>query len=392
MNKDLLHKDVQSFINKNINTDIPGLVLKGSPFEHIKIHDLANQILSKSKCKTKLPHWYETKGIYYPKPLNIEQTSSEITAQYKANLISGKHLVDLTGGFGADSYFFAQKTQHLTHCEIDPELSEIAAYNFAVFGLNHVDCIAVNGISFLQATEEDKFDWLFIDPSRRSDLKGKVFLLEDCLPNIVDHLDLMLSKSQNLLIKLSPILDINTVIDKVKNVKEVHIVAHLNEVKELLIIVEKEFESPIKIKTINFKKNDEDIFEELYRTEAISSFAKPKTYLYEPNAAILKAGFFNEVSYQFNIDKIHTNSHLYTSEELIAFPGRRFVILSSFKYNPREIKKKFTVKKANITIRNFHETVAQIRKRTGIKEGGSDYLFFTTDMENQALVIHCKKV
>jgi 16S rRNA G966 N2-methylase RsmD len=391
LNKYLLHKEVQQFINNNLKADIPSLVLKGSPFEKVNIKDLANQILSKSKCRNKLPRWFMTEGIYYHNPVNIEQTSSEITAQYKARLISGKSLVDLTGGFGVDSYFLAKKFQQLTHCEIDTELSQIAAYNFTVLGAKNVRCIAEDGISFLQNTA-DKFDWLFVDPSRRSDLKGKVFLLEDCLPNIVDHLDLMLHKSRKLLIKLSPILDINAVIHKLKNVKEVHIVAHMNEVKELLLVIEKDLEAPVNIKTINFKKNTEDIFEAVYNTGATSKFSFPKTYLFEPNAAILKAGFFNEVSQQFDVHKLHVNSHLYTSDKLINFPGRRFKILSSFKYNPKEIKKNFSVKKANITIRNFYDTVAHIRKKTGIKEGGTEFLFFTTDVENQPLVIHCQKV
>lgn len=391
MNKDLLHIDVQSFINNNLKTDIPSLVLKGSPFENIKIIDLANQIVSKSKCQTKLPLWFVTKDIYYPKPINIEQTSSALTAQYKSGLVSGQSLVDLTGGFGVDSYYLAQNIRQITHCEIDHELSEIAAYNFTVLGCEHIKCLAIDGISLLK-NNDDQFDWLFIDPSRRSDLKGKVFLLEDCLPNVIDHLDLMLSKSKHLLIKLSPILDINAVINKLKYVKEVHIVADQNEVKELLIVIEKENENPIKIKAVNFKKNEQDNFEAVYGTEVTARFSKPESYLYEPNSAILKAGLFNKVSHDFNIHKLHVNSHLYTSKELIKFPGRSFKIISCVKYSPKEIKKQFTLKKANITIRNFHESVAQIRKRTGIKEGGSDYLFFTTDIENKAIVIHCKKV
>lgn len=391
MNKNLLHNDVQSFINTNLKTDIPSLVLKGSPFQDIKIQDLANQILSKSKCRNKLPRWFVTEGIYYPKPISIEQTSSEITAQYKANLVAGKTLADLTGGFGVDSFFLSHKVDQLTHCEIDTELSEIAAHNFHVFGFAHINCLPVDGIAFLQSTSH-RFDWLFIDPSRRTDVKGKVFLLNDCLPNVVVHLDLLLSKANHILIKLSPILDIHSVVSDLKYVKEIHVVSNLNEVKELLIVLEKDYEGPIKIKTINFKKTGKDIFEAVFPSSVVANYSSPKTYLYEPNSAILKAGLFNEVSHELNVFKLHSNSHLYTSDELINFPGRRFEVISCSKYNPKEMKQKFPIKKANITIRNFHESVAQIRKRTKIKEGGSDYLFFTTDPENQALVIHCVKV
>lgn len=391
MNINLLHNDAQSFINNNLKTDIPSLVLKGSPFQDIKIQVLANQIISKSKCILKLPSWFLKEGIYYPNPINIEQTSSEITAQYKASLIEGKALADLTGGFGVDSFFLSHKVDQLTHCEIDSELSEIAAHNFHVFGLNHINCLPVDGIKFLQTTSH-KFDWLYIDPSRRTDFKGKVFLLDDCLPNVVVHLDLLLSKANHLMIKLSPILDIHSVVRDLKYIKEIHVVSSLNEVKELLIILEKNYEGPIKITTVNFKKNGKDIFEAVFPSTVLSNYSSPKIYLYEPNSAILKAGLFNEVSHELNVLKLHANSHLYTSEGLVSFPGRRFKIISCSKYNPKEMKQKFPIKKANITTRNFHETVAEIRKRTKIKEGGSDYLFFTTDPENQALVIHCVKV
>ena len=391
MNKNLLHNDVQSFINTNLKTDIPGLVLKGSPFQEIKIQDLADQIVSKSKCRNKLPRWFLTEGIYYPKPINIEQTSSEITAQYKANLVAGKTLADLTGGFGVDSFFLSHKVDQLTHCEIDTELSEIAAHNFHVFGLANINCSPIDGIAFLQSTSH-KFDWLFIDPSRRTDIKGKVFLLKDCLPNVVIHLDLLLSKANHILIKLSPILDIHSVVSDLKYVKEIHVVSNLNEVKELLIVLEKDYGGTIKIKTVNFNKTGEDIFETTFPSSVIANYSSPKTYLYEPNSAILKAGLFNEVPHKLNILKLHSNSHLYTSEKLIDFPGRRFEVISCLKYNPKEMKKNYPIKKANITTRNFHETVAQIRKRTKIKEGGPDYLFFTTDPENQALAIHCVKV
>jgi len=391
LDKNLLHNDVQSFINSNLKKDIPSLVLKGSPFQNIKIQVLANQIISKSKCRNKLPNWFLTKGIYYPKPINIEQTSSEITARYKANLVSGNTLVDLTGGFGVDSFFLSHKVDQLTHCEIDCELSAIAAHNFHVFGLNHINCLPTDGITFLQSTTQ-KFDWLYVDPSRRTDLKGKVFLLDDCLPNVIVHLDLLLSKANHILIKLSPILDIHSVVRDLNFVKEIHVVSSLNEVKELLIILEKDYVGPIKIKTVNFNKIGSDIFDAVFPSCVSANYSSPKTYLYEPNSAILKAGLFNDVSHELNVFKLHPNSHLYTSDNMIDFPGRRFKVISCLKYNPKEMKQKFPIKKANITTRNFHETVAEIRKRTKIKEGGSDYLFFTTDPENQALVIHCVKV
>ena len=367
------------------------MILKGSPFKNLSVQELAEQIISKSKCRNKLPTWFDAQRIYYPKPINIEQTSSEIAAQYKADLVEGNALLDLTGGFGVDSYYFSKKMDRVVHCEIDAELSKIAAHNFQILGADHISCVNGDGIEFLK-TSSDNFDWIYLDPSRRSDHKGKVFLLQDCSPDVPENLDMILSKTKRIMLKLSPVLDIKAAVGSLKFVKEIHVIAIRNEVKELLLLIEKNNTAQIKIRTVNIKKDGRDHFESEYGKEESAPVASPQKYLYEPNAAILKAGLFNEVSKDLNIYKLHKNSHLYTSDKLISFPGRSFLIEAVLKYSPKEIKKNLALKKANITIRNFQESVAQIRKRTGIKEGGEDYLFFTTDATGRAIVIHCKKV
>ncbi len=391
MNEALLHKEVQQFINDHLKSDLSKLILKGTPFKDVKIQELAAQIQSKSKSRDKLPTWFHTNSIYYPKSLSIEQTSSELTAQYKASLIDGDQLIDLTGGFGVDSYFFAKKFKSVIHCEIDTELSKIVRYNFIQLGLKNITSFNTNGIDEL-SKNETFFDWIYIDPSRRDALKTKVFKLEDCLPDVGKHLDLFLERSHNVMIKLSPLLDISLTIKDLKFVKEIHVVAVKNEVKELLILIQKGYEGPSKIKTINIVASGQQTFEGYFPSNADVEFSAPQKHLYEPNSALLKSGLFNEVSSELNAPKLHSNSHLYTSDELLDFPGRRFTILSVFKYNKKLLKRNFKPKSANITTRNFHDSVAEIRKRTGIKEGGNDYLFFTTDIEDNSIVIHCKKV
>ena len=391
MNEKLLHTEVQEYIDSNLKTDLPKLVLKGSPFEGISIQNLAEQILSKSKCITKLPTWFASKNIYYPKPVNIEQTSSEFTAHHKSTLVSGGSLIDLTGGFGVDTYFFAKKIAQVTHCEIAMELSSIVAHNFSEMGVKNVDCKSEDGISYLR-NSNCHYDWIYIDPSRRNELKTKVFRLEDCVPDVTVHLDIFLEHTSNVMIKLSPFLDISSTISRLQFVKEVHVVAVKNDVKELIVIIEKGYQGTCKLKALNIVNDKRDLFEATYPSQALPNFSLAKKHLYEPNSAILKSGLFNEVSSQLNLHKLHINSHLYTSDVLVDFPGRSFKILEVFKYNRKQIKKQFGIKKANITTRNFHETVAQIRKKTGIKEGGNDYLFFTTDMEEKAVMIHCLKV
>ena len=390
MNKEILNTKVQDFINANLKSDITKLILKGSPFANISIQEIAEQISAKVKCEKKLPTWFSAENIYFPNRLNIEQTSSEITAKYKANLVSGESLIDITGGFGVDAYFFSQKVKNVTHCELNEELSNIVSHNLTPLKIENISTHLGNGIDYLKNTTE-KYDWVYTDPSRRNDAKGKVFLLEDCLPNIPENLDDLFEKSENILIKVSPILDISSAINELKFEKEIHIVAVNNEVKELLFLLEKNYNSDVQIRTINFNKKENQIFNFNLYESINATYAEPKKYLFEPNSAILKAGGFNNISNQLNIDKLHQHSHLYTSNELLNFPGRSFEIKHCISYDRKQLKKLIPSKKANITTRNFPETVAQIRKKTKLKDGGNQYLFFTTDVNNKHIVLICEK-
>jgi len=390
LNPKLLHKDVQSYINDNLKADISKLLFKGSPFEDISIQELVIQIDAKKRCEKKLPTWFRTTNIYYPNKLNIEQTSSERTAHYKSKLISGDELIDLTGGFGVDTFYFSKHFRQVTHCEHNIELSEIAAHNFKQLNAD-IKTISGNGLAYLE-DQNKKFDWIYIDPSRRSDAKGKVFLLKDCIPYIPHHLDLLFKYTSNIIIKVAPLLDITSAINELCCVKEVHVVAVDNEVKELLFILKRNYSDSIHIKTVNLKKEHIQLFNADYNLQIEANFSEPLNYLYEPNSAILKSGLFNEVSSQLNVFKLHNNSHLYTSIKLIDFPGRRFSIKYIIPYDKKQIKQLIPSKKAHITTRNFPETVAQIRKKTGFKEGGEHYLFFTTNILEKHIVIVCEKV
>ncbi len=392
MNKILLNTGIQIYIKNNLNTDIMSVLLKKSDFEGVSPKELAQQIESKQKCKNKLPTWYSTPQIYYPKKLNIEQTSSEITAQYKSRLVAGKSLLDITGGFGVDSYFFAQKTGLVYHCEIDKNLSKIAAYNFKILDIKNITVIAQNGIDFL-IDSPLKFDWIFIDPSRRNEAKGKVFFLADCLPNVPEHLELLFSKTKNVFIKTSPLLDFSIGIKELQFVKEIHVVATNNEVKELLWVLDKNCSGEIYIKTINLKKTEDELFNFILskEKEAVSDYGQPSKYLYEPNAAILKSGAFKTIGNQFQLKKLHEHTHLYTSDKLVNFPGRSFKINQVVPFQKKAIQK-LGIAKANITTRNFPEPVAAIRKRFKIKDGGENYLFFTKDGQGGKIVVLCSKI
>ncbi len=374
----------------NLKEDPSKLILKGSSFLDITIQEIVEQIEAKKKCEKKLPTWFHAKNIYYPNKINIEQTSSEITAKYKASLISGNSIIDITGGFGVDCFAFAEKFKEVTHCEINKDLSSIVKNNFNVLGIENIKTEAINGLDYLNS-QNKTYDWIYADPSRRNDSKGRVFLLEDCLPNIPQNLNVLFKFTDNILLKTSPVLDISSAIFEIDFVKEIHVIAVQNEVKEVLYLLKKNYQNSIQFKTINITKVKDQKFD-FNLVDAEASYSFPLKYLYEPNAAILKSGGFIEVSILLNINKLHKHSHLYTSTELIDFPGRKFQILHNINYDKRKLHKLIPGKKANITTRNFPETVAQIRKKTGLKEGGDMYLFFTKDMEENRRVLICKKV
>ena len=391
LNKALLKPEVSKFIKENQNKDIPALILKGSPFEDVSIQEIAVQIKGLQIAKKKFPAFYNTEDILYPPKLNLEQTSSEITARYKASLIKGNTGIDITGGLGIDSYFLSRNFKNFIYCEINKELAEIASHNFQILNAENIRVEQGNGIEFLKKQREN-FDWIYSDPARRDDSGGKVFKLEDCEPNLPENLDFLFQKSDNILIKTSPILDISAGINELKSVRKIHIVAVRNEVKELLWILKKDFKGTSEIECINFEKNQIQKFSGNVNAEETASLANPEKFLFEPNAAIMKSGLYNLLAVRTSTKKLHPHSHLYTSDKIIDFPGRKFQIIEFEEYRSLHLKKKLKSIKANITTRNFPESVEQIRKKFKIKEGGVDYIFFTTNPDGKKIVIFCKKV
>jgi len=390
LNVNILHTDVQQFIFDNLKSDITKLILKGSPFIEVSIQELANQIVAKQKSEHKLTSWFQTKNIYYPLKINIAQTSSEIAADYKSNLVEGTSIIDITGGFGVDCLYFSKRFKEVIHCELNEELSSIVKHNYQQLNTKNIVTFSGDGIAYLKNTDAS-FDCIYIDPSRRNELKGKVFLLKDCLPNVPEHINFLFRKTNQILLKNSPILDITSAINELQFVKEIHVIAVKNEVKEVLFLLEKNYREEIQIKTINILKKGAQKFDFTLNESVSSSYAAPLTYLYEPNAALLKSGGFHQIARQLNVFKLHQHSHLYTSENILDFPGRVFKIETIISYDKKKISKLVSNKKANITTRNFPKTVAQIRKETKIKDGGAVFLFFTTNKDNKLIVIFCSK-
>lgn len=366
-------------------------VLLSKPFfEGVSNKELVEQIEAAKKAQNKLPTWYHSKGIFYPKKLHIEQTSSELTAAFKSNLIQANRIADLSGGLGVDTFYFAKKAKSVDHFEINPELAEIVKHNFSVLNATNIYSHNADGIAAILNSNE-LYDMIYIDPDRRDHQKNRVFFLSDCRPDVPTHLESLFEKAPVILLKTAPLLDISQGIKDLSGVKEIIALAVKNELKELLWILEKDYNQTPVVKAVNLESNHSDfssLIDAEENTNTISSSIK--SYLYEPNVALFKTGMFKTIAEKFKLGKLHSNTHLYTSDELIDFPGRVFKINEVIHYNKKNLKL-FENTKANVSCRNFKLTVEQLKKKHRIKDGGAHYLFFTTDLNNQAVVLVCEK-
>ncbi|MFD2909121.1 class I SAM-dependent methyltransferase [Flavobacterium ardleyense] len=389
--KQLLQSDIQDFIDTNLSSDTTKLALKKNPFPEVNYTDIIHQVASKKKAKDKLPIWFSAHNIIYPEKISIEQTSSEITAKYKASIISGSSLIDCTGGFGIDDYYFAKNFKNVIHCEINNDLSEIVQHNFKQLKVENITCLSGDSTEILKNNNQP-FDCIYIDPSRRNNAKGKVFLLADCLPNVVELQDFYYEYTSKILIKTAPILDIQAGLVELKNVAEIHIVAVDNEVKEVLWLIKKGFNESPNIFAVNIEKQQPFITKIDLTKEYRPTFSLPKKYLYEPNATLMKSGGFDAVSEVFDIDKLHQHSHLYTSDEIKDFQGRRFEIIQQISFQKNDLKQYIQSQKMNVSTRNFPLKPEEIKKKYKIQDGGTLFAFFTTNLKNEKIVLLCTKI
>ncbi|MDP5121392.1 MAG: class I SAM-dependent methyltransferase [Spirosomaceae bacterium] len=352
----------------------------------------ANQLHFREKIAVKIPIWSKAKTLVSPASLSIEQSSSEITAAYKASLIPGATCLDLTGGMGVDSFFFSKVFETVTYVEQNVELCEIARHNFNELEAENIEVINQTAEDFL-ASNGENFDLIYVDPARRNEQGGKVFFIQDCTPNIADLLPELLKITDTILVKYAPMLDIKSALKTLGCVEKVIIVAIENDVKEALYLLKKT-DSETSIETVNFTKGEKQKFTSSFELElrAGINLQDPQSYLYEPNAAILKAGLFKSVAEKFNLIKIAVNSHLYSSEAFISdFPGRKFSVEKVIKFDKKILKKELKGNYANISCRNFPLKPEALKKLLGYIDGGEKYLFFTQNERNEKLVIFTVK-
>ena len=421
------------------------LALQSHRYPDIDMPFLLDQLAGWQTARTKLPSWAANEDIIYPPHLSMEQCSSEQTAEYKARLVerlvgvdnlvssdlnndccrpfAGEKTIpkqqenhvqnsfegsfcDLTGGFGVDFSFIAHSFKRAIYVEQQDNLCELARHNFHALGLTQAEVVNDDGTAYLH--QLDHVSVLFLDPARRNEQGGKTVLISDCTPDVLALEEELLEKADTVVIKLSPMLDWHRAVDELNRlgnvVLEVHIVSVRNECKELLLVLQRtKDEKDDKMATEKalqvFCVNDESIvsysLDEALSTSQrlLSAVPKAGQYLYEPNASLMKAGCFALLTARYPLSALSLNSHLFVSDEAInEFPGRKFEITAVSSFNKKELRRSLSrIEKANLAVRNFPMSVADLRKRLKIKEGGDIYLFATTDAESNHLLFVCKK-
>ena len=416
----LINEKTWDFIRQHADDDVRKLALQGAKDADIDLQMALQQIAGRQTARRKLPSWAAVDGIVYPPHLNMEQCSSEQTARYKGRLISDPSpkgegsgmFVDLTGGFGVDFYWIAKaishhpspNPHHLTYLEQNEQLCAISSHNFDVLGLECTVCCC-DAVSYLSTMPH--VDLIYMDPARRNEHGGRTYGIEDCTPNVLELLPLLMSKADRVLLKLSPMLDWRKAVEDLKYVTEVHIVSVDNECKELLMVLGKEQSGDLRVVCINGASSFEFIpslginYSQLgnktfpsWEYSSSLELADIPPYLYEPNASIMKAGCFTEVEERFPVRQIAPNSHLFLSDvEIEAFPGRRFQIFSISSMNKQELRTALKeIERANISVRNFPLSADQLRKKLKLKDGGDVYIFATTMADGEHRLLICRKI
>lgn len=373
--KRLADPEVQDFIFEHEKDDEDKLVLKHKDILGVPSSAIASQIKARKRSSYKIPLYHKTKGIVYPPTLNLEQSSSEATARFKAHTVSkwitsNKKFCDLTGGFGIDSFFLSSLFPYCDFSEPQKDILDLAKQNHRLLGAINLHYHNKDAVEFL--TDSGKhYDLIYLDPSRRSTTQKKVFRFADCVPDVIDLKGELYHHTDRVMIKASPLLDIQQGLKDLQCVGRVIVLSVDHECKELLFLCDRYFDGEAHIECYDIPNNFDGRrspagFEFRFSEERTTAvrFSDPKKFIYEPNPSILKGGAFKSIASVFDLHKIQTNTHLYTNDQLVNdFPGRIFHVKDVAKPD-----------KANIIVRNYPMTVEEVKKKTGIKDGGDLYL------------------
>ena len=394
INSDCDFQATINFVKEHAADDVQRLALEVRKHPEVDTHFALDQIAGRQKSRTKLPSWAEVDALIFPPSVSMEQCSSEATASYKSSLVSGEFLVDLTGGFGVDFSFLANRFSSAVYVERQEHLCHIAEHNFKVLGLSHVQVVNDDAEHYLATMPV--VDLIYLDPARRDGAGNRVFRLDDCTPNVVQLLDLLLTKGRQVMIKLSPMLDVSQALRQLRGVSEVHIVSVAGECKELLLLLSAKHEGDVKIVCVNdgqtftYRLGEPVVMPMQWSGELP---AEGDLYLYEPNASMMKAGCFGQLAQRYGLQAVAQQSHLFVAERPISdFQGRKFVVNDITTLNSKELKQKLAgITQANVAVRNFPLKAAELAKRLRLKDGGSVYIFGTRLANGKNVLLLCEK-
>lgn len=410
------------FIRRHAEEDVRQLALKGGQHPGVDMPLALQQIAGRQTARQKLPSWAAIDALLYPPHLSMEQCSSEQTARYKAQLAARlcadfgqkswsedpkkdrlshetePSFIDLTGGFGVDFSFMARQFERCVYVERQQALCEVAQHNFSLLGLRQAEVVCADGVDYLRRMNHATV--IYLDPARRDRQGCKMVAISDCTPDLLSLKEQLTAKSLFVMVKLSPMLDWHQAVAQLETdgvkVCEIHVLSVRNECKELLFVLSKQRQKPLTLHCVNDDQtfvclaNDSSVVTPPYVSP---EEMRPGQYLYEPHASIMKAGCFSAVSAQLGVRKMAPNSHLFISDrDLPAFPGRKFRIQALSSMNKKELKSVLCdVRQANITTRNFPLSVAELRKRLKLKDGGAVYIFATTQADGRHVLLICGK-
>lgn len=392
--------NTETFISQHANDDVRSLALQKAKYPDVDMNYALDQIAGRQMARHKLPSWATIDGVVYPPHLSMEQCSSEFTANYKAQLVrdlvrSRKNslpidsllLVDLTAGFGVDFTMMAKalsedglsSDEKMVCVERQENLCNILRHNLSIMEINQTEVICGDGVGYLHGLNHACV--VFLDPARRDIHGGRTFAISDCTPDVLSIQCELMEKSDFVILKLSPMLDIHATVEAlgIDNVRSIHVVSVANECKELLVVLsKKQGESP-QIHCVNDAFTFSCPFQD-NTPLSVTQQVNEGLYLYEPNASLMKTRCFGLLCQKYGVESIGVNSHLFVSSRLIDdFPGRKFRIIAISSLNKKDLKNHlYGIANANITTRNFPLSVQELRKRLKLRDGGNTYIFATT--------------
>lgn len=384
------------FVQDHLHDDPAHLLLSQKPRPEFDLKAAVHQIAMRQKAADKLPGFCKVPGLIFPPSLSLEQSSSEMTAIFKKQLVSGKTFIDLTGGFGVDTYFLGQTFEKTTYVEQQEELVNIARLNFPLlFEASTYTIIHGDALNYLSSVSGN-YDCLFVDPARRGKGNKKLYKFQDCEPDVVANWPLLKRKAGQILIKASPMLDLSMAKIEIPDIQEMHILSVKNEVKEVLLLYKSNSHfSSTKMFAHELDPMGKHTFEFTFEEESAAQprIEGPFNYLIMPPAAVLKAGAFKTFALRHELAKLHPHTHIYTSQDFPAgVPGRVFQVMGEIKLNRKTLQAAFPDGKANVLVRNHPLKAVELKTRYRLKDGGEDYLIACTPADGRPKAFHCRRV